>query len=68
MQPVLRGERTQAEAARLLELGVRQVRRIQRRLEADGDRAAVHGLRGRPSNWRKAEDLPDHPWRTFKLK
>ena len=57
MGPVLRGERAQAEAARLLKLGVRQVRRIQRRLEDEGDEAVVHGLRGRPSNRRKAEDL-----------
>jgi transposase len=57
MKAVRTGERSQAEAARLLKLGVRQVRRIQRRLEAEGDGAVVHGLRGRPSNRRKAEDL-----------
>ena len=37
MGPVLVGERTQAEACRLLGKTVRQVRRIQRRLEAEGD-------------------------------
>jgi len=52
MHPVLRGERTQAEAARLLQTSVRQVRRIQRKLEQGGDAALVHGLRGRPSNHR----------------
>lgn len=46
------GKRTQAEAARLLGLGVRQVRRLRRKLEAGGDAAIVHGLRGRPSNHR----------------
>jgi hypothetical protein len=35
MAPVLEGGRTQEEAARLLKLCVRQVRRIQRRLEVD---------------------------------
>jgi len=55
MKPVLDGERTQAKAAELLRLGVRQVRRLQRKLEAGGDGAVVHGLRGRPSN-RKADD------------
>jgi hypothetical protein len=50
---VLQGERTQAEAARLLGLTTRQVRRIQRKLEAHGDPALVHGLRGRPSNHRR---------------
>ncbi len=57
MQPVLRGERTQAEAACLLGLGVRQVRRIQRKLEAKGDAAIVHGLRGKPSNHRPDEAM-----------
>jgi hypothetical protein len=54
MEPVLRGERTQAEAARLLGLSVRQVRRLQNKLEAFGAAAVVHGLRGRPSNHCKA--------------
>src|SRR5579883_1462864 len=52
MAPVLNGKRTQAEAARLAELSVRQVRRLQRKLEQGGDAALVHGLRGRPSNHR----------------
>ena len=52
MAPVLQGERTQAEAARLLGLSVRQVRRLQRKLQRDGDAALVHGLRGKPSNRR----------------
>ena len=50
LRGVLAGKRTQAEAADLLQLSVRQVRRIQRKLEASGDGAIVHGLRGRPSN------------------
>jgi hypothetical protein len=49
---VLEGERTQAEAARLLDLSSRQVRRIQRKLQGGGDAALVHGLRGKPSNRR----------------
>jgi hypothetical protein len=52
MAPVLEGSRTQREAARLLRLSQRQVRRIQRRLEGGGDGAIVHKLRGRPSNRR----------------
>jgi len=52
MHGVLAGERTQAEAARLLRRSVRHVRRLQRQLEARGDGALVHGLRGRPSNRR----------------
>jgi len=58
MHAVLRGERTQAEAARLLDKSTRQVRRILRRLQAGGDAAIVHGLRGKPSNHQ-----PDHELR-----
>ena len=50
MGPVLQGQRTQGEAARLTGLSVRQIRRIQRKLETHGDAALVHGLRGKPSN------------------
>ena len=42
MSGVLRGERTQVEAARLLKRSVRQIRRIQRRLEAEGDAGVIH--------------------------
>ena len=52
MSLVLKGERRQVEAARLLKRSVRQVRRIQRRLQSQGDGAVVHGLRGKPSNRR----------------
>jgi DNA-binding CsgD family transcriptional regulator len=57
MQGVIEGSRTQAQAARLLKRSVRQVRRIQRKLEARGDTALVHGLRGQPSNHRHNSDL-----------
>src|ERR1700712_5540362 len=52
LRGVLAGKRTQAEAADLLHLSTRQVRRLQRKLEAAGDGAIVHGLRRRPSNHR----------------
>jgi transposase len=52
MAPVLQGQRTQSEAARLAGLSVRQIRRIQRKLKEEGDAALVHGLRGKPSNRR----------------
>src|SRR5947209_2193648 len=52
MAPVLQGKRTQAEAARLADLSVRQIRRLRRNLEQSGDAALVHGLRGQPSNRR----------------
>ena len=53
MAGVLHGQRTQVEAARLLALTERQIRRLARRLECQGDRGVVHRLRGRPGNRRK---------------
>ncbi len=52
---VIRKERLQKEAARLLRLSVRQVRRLVGRLKESGDRGLIHRLRGRPGNRR----LPD---------
>ena len=57
MSPVLEGKRTQAEAARLMNLCVRQIRRLQRRLEQEGDAGVIHRLRGLPSNRRRDADV-----------
>jgi hypothetical protein len=57
MSAVLRGERTQAEAARLLRKSERQVRRLQRRLETEGDAGVVHRVKGRASNRQLSQDL-----------
>ena len=50
LKPVLDGLRSQAEAARLLGLSTRQVRRLLARLKDEGDAGVIHKLRGRPSN------------------
>lgn len=68
MHGVLNGERTQAEAARLLKISVRQVRRIQRKLEAGGDQALVHGLRGQPSNHRLKPTLRQEVLRAYRCR
>lgn len=52
MSLVVSGQRGQAQAARLLKRSVRQIRRVLRRMEAEGDAAVVHRLRGKPSNAR----------------
>jgi hypothetical protein len=57
MSLVFEGKRTQGEAGRLLSLSERQIRRIRRALEAGGDGAVIHGLRGRPSNRRLEESV-----------
>ena len=47
-----KGQITQQEASGQLEISVRQVRRLLRRYEKEGDAGLVHRLRGRPSNRR----------------
>src|SRR5215831_7789169 len=67
LTPVLQGERTQAEAARLADLSVRHIRRLQRKLEAHGDAALVHGLRGRPSNRRLKPELRQQALEAYRV-
>lgn len=52
---VRRGELRLVEAAELLKVSYRQVRRIRLRFEASGDVGLLHGLRGRTSNRRMDE-------------
>lgn len=52
VQQVLDGQLAQVRAAALLALSVRQVRRLQRRVEAEGVRGLGHRARGRASNRR----------------
>ena len=49
---VKRGELKLAKAAELLELRYRQVKRIWKRYQEQGDKGLVHGLRSRDSNRR----------------
>jgi hypothetical protein len=44
------GRLKQVAAAQRMKLTARQVRRLLLRLREEGDRAVIHGLRGRPSN------------------
>jgi hypothetical protein len=62
MGPVLLGERTQVEAARLLRKSVRQVRR----LESEADRGVIHRLRGRSSNHRSSPQLREQVMSTYR--
>ena len=52
MASLLQGERKQREAARLLGRSVRHIRRLQRRLEVEGDAGVIHRARGKHSNRR----------------
>jgi len=55
LEQVVHGVLSQSEAAALLQLSTRQLRRIQRGYESKGEAALAHGLRGRSSN-RKLDD------------
>jgi predicted DNA-binding protein (UPF0251 family) len=52
LHEVKRKQLTQSEAARRLKISDRQIRRLLVGLRKRGDRAVIHGLRGRPSNRR----------------
>lgn len=54
---VQEGQCTQVEAARLLKITARHVRRLLVRIEEGGDAAVIHRLRGQPSHRRHEEDL-----------
>jgi hypothetical protein len=54
---VNRGELTVVEAAGLLELSLRQSRRVWKSFKANGAKGLVHGLRGRASNRKFPEEF-----------
>jgi hypothetical protein len=55
LHEVRQGQLRQTEAAGQLKLSTRQVRRLVKKMGQLGDRAVVHGLRGRRSNRRTSE-------------
>ncbi len=57
LHEVEQGHLTQGEAARRLQVGDRQVRRLLMRVRAEGDRGVIHRLRGRPSNRKMAAGI-----------
>ena len=57
MRRLSRGETRQVDVARALGLSTRQVRRIGRRIEREGDRGLIHRARGRPSNRRTPREI-----------
>ncbi len=50
LHEVEQGHLTQVAAAQRIKITDRQVRRLRLRIREQGDRAVIHGLRGRPSN------------------
>lgn len=56
---VIQKKITQEKAGRILELCRRQVNRLCGKIKKKGDRAIIHGLRGRPSNHQLPQSLID---------
>jgi len=57
---------TQRQAAEELRLSERQIRRLLAKLRSEGDRAVIHGLRGRRSNRRIGEEKQQEAIRILK--
>jgi transposase-like protein len=59
IRKVLEREIKQVEAAEILLLSARQIRRIVKRIRAEGDKGIVHKARGRPSSRRILGEIRD---------
>jgi len=67
IQKVLEGIVRQVEAAEILSLSGRQIRRIVKRIRSEGSRGIIHRSRGKPSNRRTFDKIKDrviHLYRT----
>ena len=59
IQKVLDGEIKQVEAAEMLALSDRQIRRLIKRVRIEGDKGAVHKSRGKPSGRKISKSIRD---------
>ena len=59
IRKVLEGSLTQKQAIELVSLSERQIRRIVRRIEAEGDKGIQHRSRGRQSNRKLPKKLTE---------
>jgi hypothetical protein len=66
IQKVLERVIKQVEAAEMLSLSGRQIRRIVRRIRTEGDRGIVHQSRGRPSNRRIPDKIKNRVIRLYR--
>jgi transposase len=66
IQKVLERVMKQVEAAEMLSLSDRQIRRIVRRIRSEGDRGIVHQSRGRPSNRRTPDKIKNEVIRLYR--
>ena len=68
LRKVLDGEIKQVEAAGILSMSTRQVRRIVERIRDKGDEGVIHGLRGGESNRKTASKVKDKIIRLYRKK
>jgi hypothetical protein len=66
IQKVLERVIKQVEAAEILSLSGRQIRRIVKRIRSEGDRGIVHQSRGRPSNRRTPDKVKNNVIRLYR--
>jgi len=66
IQKVLEGIINQVEAAEILSLSSRQIRRIVKRIRKEGHRGVIHKSRGRPSNRRIPPKVKDRVIRLYR--
>ncbi len=66
IEKVLEGGLKQIEAAEILCLSSRQLRRMVKRVKTEGQRGIVHRSRGRPSNRKKPDQLREKVIRLYK--
>jgi transposase len=59
IQNVLEGIIKQVDAAEILSLSRRQIRRIVKRIRSEGSRGIIHRLKGRPSNRRVSDKIKE---------
>ena len=67
LHKVLEGTMTQKEAAELVSLSERQIRRIVGRIREEGDKGICHRARGKPSHRKLPKKLKDRIIRLYKI-
>lgn len=68
IQRVIEKNATQEEAAEMLELSDRQIRRIVRRVNKEGDSGVIHRARGRKSNRKFSREIKDRALELYRKK
>lgn len=68
LRKVMEGELKQVEAAGMLSMSTRQIRRIVERIRDEGDKGVIHKLRGEESNRKTAYKVKDKIIRLYRKK